>query len=525
MRLTGWIARAAVAAGCLFAGMVPCENLAQADDISVVEMQVKDYALNVRRVNQNVVFHKGISIEGQSIEGMSVADAKTLIEDYVKTRQERAITVTVFTDNEYCYNGETFGTVWNNQELVETLSSYAADGNFVDQYKKQKDLEAAPVDLSINLAIDETKVKAEIENLAQYFNVDPVNATTRLEGGGFVVSPEIVGKQFDVEAITTELVSLITDFDSTEQIVYDMPYTEIVPEWRTEHFSNFSSSPLGGFSTGNLGDNARVTNLMKSAEGINGTVVYPGEEVSALALYGAMTAENGYQMAPGYEQGKQVMTIGGGICQTSTTFYNALLLAELQITERHNHSMLVTYVPPGLDAAVAPGVKDLKFRNNLNYPIYLEAYIANGMITVNVWGVEERPANRKVSYFHVVESCTFPNPLYNVVVDDSKVTYGPSANPGQKITAPVETHPEVRAKSYKRVTVDGVVVEETKLNSDYYEPMLGLLYVASDCKVENKEVASNSANAVYRYLGWDIYHGIYFKDGSPWNPAEADEHY
>lgn len=524
MKVTKWIARTAVAAGCLFAGLLPCENLAQADDISVMEMQVKDYAMNVRRVNQNIVFQRGVSIEGQSLEGMSVAEVKTWIEDYVKTRQERAITVTVFTDNEYCYNGESFGTTWKNPEVMDTLSSYVTGGNFVEQYKKQKDLDACPVDLSIDLTIDEEKVKAEIENLAAYFNIDPVNATTRLEGSGFVVSPEIVGKQFDVETISAELIEKITDFDETEQLVYDMPYTEVVPEWRTEHF-NFSPSPLGKYSTGNLGDAARVTNLIKSAEGINGTVVYPGEEISALGLYGAMTAANGYQMAPGYEQGKQVMTIGGGICQTSTTFYNALLLAELQITERHNHSMLVTYVPPGLDAAVAPGVKDLKFRNNLRYPIYLEAYVANGLITVNIWGVEERPANRKVSYFHVVEHCVFPNPLYNVVVDDSKVTYGPGANPGQKITAPVETHPEVRAKSYKRVTVDGVVVEETKLNSDYYEPMLGLLYVASDCKVENEAIPSSSGNAVYRYLGWDIYHGIYFKDGSPWNPAAAEEHY
>ncbi len=524
MRLKRWIAQAAVTAGCLFAGMLPCENPANADDISVVEMQVKDYSLNVRRVNQDVVFQKGISIEGQSLEGMSIAQAKTWIEDYVKTRQERAITLTVFTDNEFCYNGKSFETSWKNPEIVDTLTSYVSQGNFVDQYKKQKDLECSKIDLSIEMGINEELVKAEVTALAEHFNIDPLNATVRRENGGFVVSPEIVGKLFEADTITEELVELITDFDNAELLLYDLPYTEIVPEYRAEHF-NFSPNPLGSYSTGNLGDQARVTNLAKSAEGINGTVVYPGEEVSALALYGDMTAANGYQMAPGYEQGKQVMTIGGGICQTSTTLYNALLLAELEITERHNHSMMVTYVPPGLDAAVAPGVKDLKFRNNLNHPIYLQSYVANGQIAVVIWGVEERPANRQVSYFHVVESCTFPDPLYNVVVDDSKVTFGPNARVGQKITAPVETHPEVRAKSYKRVTVNGVVTEETRLNSDYYEPMRGLLYVASDCTVVNDKVQSNSPDAVYRYLGWSIYHGVFFKDGSPWNPAEADEHY
>ncbi len=523
MGLKRWIVRMAVAAGCLFAGVLPCENLAQADDISVVEMQVKDYSINVRKVNQNIVFQKGISIEGQSLEGMSIAQAKTWIEDYVKSRQERAITVTVFTDNEFCYNGSSFETTWSNPQLIDSISSYAPIGNFVEQYKNQKDLEAAPLDFSIDLAINEEKVKAEIQTLAAHFNIDPVNATVRRENGAFVVSSEIVGKLFDADKIAEELIAKITDFDNTDLILYDLPYDEVVPDYTAADF-NFSPNPLGSYSTGNLGDQARVTNLKRSADGINGTVVYPGEEVSALELYGAMTAENGYQMAPGYEQGKQVMTIGGGICQTSTTLYNALLLAELQITERHNHSMIVTYVPPGLDAAVAPGVKDLKFRNNLNNPIYLQSYVSDGQLAVVIWGVEERPANRSVSYYHVVESCTFPDPLYDVVVDDSKVTYG-VVPLSQKLTAPVETHPEVRAKSYKRVTVDGIVVEETKLNSDYYEPMKGLLYVASDCKVVNDKVQSSSSNAVYKYLGWDIYHGVFFKDGTPWNPAEADEHY
>ena len=103
---------------------------------------------------------------------------------------------------------------------------------------------------------------------------------------------------------------------------------------------------------------------------MNGRIFYPGETISALDLYGAVTTENGYAEAPGYNQGRVEMVVGGGVCQVTTTLYNAVLRAELDVSYRKNHSMMVNYVYPGMDAMVAPqDNSDFKFVNSSNHPI------------------------------------------------------------------------------------------------------------------------------------------------------------
>ena len=111
-----------------------------------------------------------------------------------------------------------------------------------------------------------------------------------------------------------------------------------------------------------------------------------------------MTAAGGYELAGAYENGQTVQSYGGGVCQVSTTLYNAVLKAELEVTQRSNHSMIVTYVKPSMDAAIAGDYKDLKFVNNLDAPIYIEGYTVGKDIYFNIYGQETRPSNRKVTY-------------------------------------------------------------------------------------------------------------------------------
>lgn len=151
--------------------------------------------------------------------------------------------------------------------------------------------------------------------------------------------------------------------------------------------TDFSSSAAG-----------RYKNVQNGCEKINGTVLYPGEQFSVYEAVSPFDAENGYELAGSYENGTTVQTYGGGICQVSTTLYNAVILAELQVDERYNHSMVVNYVPRSQDAAIAGTAKDFKFTNNTQAPIYLEGYTDGGIIYFNVFGQETRPANRKVTF-------------------------------------------------------------------------------------------------------------------------------
>ena len=156
---------------------------------------------------------------------------------------------------------------------------------------------------------------------------------------------------------------------------------------------------LGSYSTyyGD-GDEGRTMNVESGAQHVGGTLVQPGEEVSVNALMEPYTEENGYAMAASFENGEVVDSMGGGICQVSTTLYNALLLSEVEITERYAHSMLVSYVEPSMDAAIADDVKDLKFRNNKEDPIYIESVLSDGNVGFNIYGKETRPENRSIEF-------------------------------------------------------------------------------------------------------------------------------
>ena len=140
---------------------------------------------------------------------------------------------------------------------------------------------------------------------------------------------------------------------------------------------------LGSFTTSFASSGAnRSKNVANGCRLIDGTTLYPGEEFSAIDKITPFTEANGYEFAGSYVAGQVVDTVGGGICQVSSTLYNAVLRAELEVTERNNHSMIVTYVNKSADAAISESShKNFRFVNNTEYPIYIEGYTEGKKIT------------------------------------------------------------------------------------------------------------------------------------------------
>ncbi len=490
----------------------------------------KAYDITVHTIEDTPVMLKGFSVEGTNMEGKTLEEVSDWIVEYVDDRLKKHLKLTVLDENEFHYDGNTLGVAWSNPEVLNQLSQYLNEGNLIQQYTRQKDFEANPVNLDITFSYDEKYLEDQIALLTRTYASDPVNASVARVDGTFQITPEVYGVSFDTESIINEVTGAMFNMDSADSIEYDFPYTLITPRVTSVVFENYAPQPLGSYTTGNLGGENRTSNIELSISRINDRLIMPGEEVSALGMYGPQTVESGYLEAPGYEDGQQVPSIGGGVCQTTTTLYNAILRAELTVLKRFGHSMMVTYAPPALDAAVAEGYKDLVFRNDYNNPVYIEAYVGrdvNGKknITVNIWGVDENPS-RTVEFDYNVISCVFPDPLYVIQADNTKTTYGPNADVSEKISAEVEVHPAVAAQSVKRVYMDGVLVSEEKLNYNEYRAMTGLLYHATDCFLaDNRVFTSKKPNAVYRYLEADIFHDVRFLNGEDWSPVTADENY
>lgn len=145
------------------------------------------------------------------------------------------------------------------------------------------------------------------------------------------------------------------------------------------------SEELGTFSTKfDPSDKGRTTNINLASESINQTIVQPGTEFSFNKTVGPTTEKNGYQLAMIYVAGKKDEGFGGGVCQVSSTLYNAAADAGMTVTERHDHSLPVTYVEAGKEAATSYGVKDLRFINELPHPVIIQSHVEDGIVSVSI---------------------------------------------------------------------------------------------------------------------------------------------
>ena len=155
---------------------------------------------------------------------------------------------------------------------------------------------------------------------------------------------------------------------------------------------------LGSFSTNYVSNPDRTTNLRLAANKINGTVLMPGEVFSYNGIVGERTISAGYKNAAIYQNGEVVDGLGGGICQISTTLYNAALFANLEMVELYNHQFVPSYVTAGRDATVVYGVKDFKFKNSRKYAIKITCSVSGGVAKFQIWGVKE-PTEYDVSVY------------------------------------------------------------------------------------------------------------------------------
>lgn len=196
------------------------------------------------------------------------------------------------------------------------------------------------------------------------------------------IIPHVVGVSFDMQSAQDKLL------DRPDKLSIPLVYT--VPDLTMADLeSSLFRDLLGEYSTSTVGSSQnRVTNVSLTAQYMTGTIVLPGEEFSFNKVVGERTEARGFKMAGAYSNGQLVDAIGGGVCQSSTTLYNAALLANLHIVYRQGHSMTVAYVPLGQDAAVDWGRIDFVFSNDTAYPIRIVAFYQNQKLKMQIWGTK-----------------------------------------------------------------------------------------------------------------------------------------
>lgn len=399
----------------------------------------------------------GFSVEGLALEGMTAEEAMQEIQEYVDSMAEQQITLKIG-DGEVSTTASQLGFSWTNREEIEEAAEQYAGGNILRRYLNIKSLEKEPVQFSVEETVGEEAVKEFVTVQCAAFAQPAQDAVITRENGVFQVSQSQPGIEIDAAATTDALNEAVKN-GLESPITVEATVTETQPVRTTEMLSQIQDV-LGTFSTNfSTGNTSRSKNLRNGASKVNGCVLMPGEEFSAYVFLTPFTVENGYASAASYANGQVVDTVGGGACQLCTTLYNAALLSEMEITQRQNHSMIVTYVKPSQDAAIAGTVKDLKFKNPYEFPVYIEGGVEGGTLTFTIYGKETRPANREIKF--VSETLGTVSPGEPITKVD------PSLPPGARVQEQ-SSHTGLQSRLWKYVYVDGVETEKELLHTDSY---------------------------------------------------------
>lgn len=333
------------------------------------------------------------------------------------------------------------------------------DGVIVDKDKVKEKIVNEIKDLTrkittnVDLIVKEQKAEEiDIEKIYAEIYSQPQDAYIVDEP--FQVVPDKDGVDL---AITMEEAKAILAEDKEE---YSIPLKitkakVTVAELGTKAFPNRLSNFTTRYDAGNI---SRTTNLGIATRKINEYVIQPGETFSYNKALGKRTVENGYKEAAVFENGGVTNGIGGGICQISSTLYNAVLQANLEIVERHNHSFVTSYVDPGKDATVVYGALDFKFKNNRKYPVKIVASLNSGVASVSIFGLKE-----EVEYnVKIVSNILERIPYATERIEDSSLP----ADAERVVTAGTSG---CRSVTYKYLyTQSGELVSKTELSRDTY---------------------------------------------------------
>ncbi len=220
----------------------------------------------------------------------------------------------------------------------------------------------------------------DLSGISKQVNVSPVDDSLDMEKHTFI--PGTYGYGFD----PVQVQALVDKASWGETL--SIPLTPAEPEILGEEV--YFRDVLGSCETRHSSNENRNDNLRLLCKALDGLILQPGEDFSYNAALGERTAEKGYKPAPAYSGKRLTDAIGGGVCQGSTTLYNCVLLADLEVITRVCHGAQVTYVPWGLDAAVNWGTTDFAFRNSANFPIKITAEVADGFVKMQILGTDEK---------------------------------------------------------------------------------------------------------------------------------------
>ena len=394
----------------------------------------------------------GVMLEDQDVSNKTRAELNEMLQAWDEHCREKAVLV-YHGDQAYSIRAKDVGFSIDIDRTEAAIWNYGRVGSWWDRIRSIRAASTTVQNLPYRIIFDELKLDAIVLNWKGHIDKQPRNATVSLATGGVV--PETPG----LRLMEAELKSTLLRALHRSDIDYvAMPVVSVEPKVTVVSLRQAGIVVLQSvYSTRfNTEDEKRSTNVRLAAEKINGQLLQPGQTFSFNETVGPRDKVSGFQEAMEFFDGELVPGIGGGVCQVSSTLYNAALLANLDIKERLNHVKPLGYISLGRDATVAYGVLDFKFVNTSNSPVMLVCEVRGDTLYAAVFGREKIKETIEIYITEVKEipPVTVKKPDPELLVGETKIE-----NKGA---------PGYDLKVYRVVSTGGKVIKREFLSKDQY---------------------------------------------------------
>lgn len=441
----------------------------------VLLMVIAGEVMLIDNQNSNKIA-RGATLNGVEIGGLEVSEAKAkLVSAFSKKADDFNLRLN-YKDKSWNITAKDFEVNTDIHLILE--EAYLRGTNSTNDIKRTNIDKIVRSGDSINVAFNYVFLGLDerIEEILETIEIKPIDSEVLFNSRSktkFTITEGEVGYTVDRERLYEEINS---QFNTTNDININLELVKTEPKITRED-NELITKLRASFST-NVSDStgARKDNVRIALAKLDGLKVNPGETVSFNYLTGPHTIDNGYKVATIIYKGRFTDGVGGGVCQASTTLYNALLLAGIQVDEVNKHTLPVKYVPLALDAMVSEYISDLKFTNNLDSPIFISSYCDSEKAYVDIYGVDMGNVEYKTRSKTIR---TIPHGADSIMVDTSKEYTDHVLFKGEyyRLSYPKDG---AEVKAYLEKYVDGKLVEDSLIRHEIYQPQNGIVIEGSE---------------------------------------------
>ncbi|SPT76326.1 MULTISPECIES: VanW family protein [Bacillus cereus group] len=342
----------------------------------------------ISSVNQrlNEVALPNTQIEAIDVGGLNRKQLEFMNQERINCLMKKKLTI-LLGKIKQTYTYQELGVMYEPNHVIDKIFKQQVVNIWSGWFKQlTAEIGFRKVNYRLEPKIDDTKLQQLIANEFTNFQEKPTNASIKISDTSDEITyvDEKLGKKVNITMLKKDIIDAI--YKETNNVV--VKYINIHPNLSIEDLKKINmKTPMSEYKTDLVGRNGNVReNITRAAKKLNGVIVPSNKEFSFNGIVGVTDQTHGYKNAPVILNNKIIQGAGGGVCQVSSTLYNAVLLANLNIVYRANHSHQVSYVPVGLDATVADNGPDFKFNNNSNTPLYIKTILENDKLIIQLFG-------------------------------------------------------------------------------------------------------------------------------------------